>query len=63
MQFICLGMQCAVVEFGRHVLGLKNASSTEMNEHTPHPVIAMMEEQKKVKNNFENLNRPQKVMS
>ncbi len=47
---ICLGMQCAVVEFGRHVLGLKNASSTEMNEHTPHPVIAMMEEQKKVKN-------------
>jgi len=47
---ICLGMQCAVVEFGRNVLGLKNANSTEMNEHTPHPVIAMMEEQKKIKN-------------
>lgn len=47
---ICLGMQCAVVEFGRNVLGLKNANSTEMNEHTPHSVIAMMEEQKKIKN-------------
>ncbi|HWD87539.1 MAG TPA: CTP synthase [Mucilaginibacter sp.] len=47
---ICLGMQCAVVEFGRNVLGLKNANSTEMNEKTPHPVIAMMEEQKKIKN-------------
>jgi len=46
---ICLGMQCAVVEFGRNVLGLKNANSTEMNEHTPHAVIAMMEEQKKIK--------------
>ncbi|MEO6851489.1 MAG: CTP synthase, partial [Mucilaginibacter sp.] len=45
---ICLGMQCAVVEFGRNVLGLKNAGSTEMEQHTPHPVIAMMEEQKKV---------------
>jgi CTP synthase len=47
---ICLGMQCAVVEFGRNVLGLKDASSTEMNPETPHPVIAMMEEQKKVIN-------------
>ena len=39
---ICLGMQCAVVEFGRNVLGLKDASSTEMNPDTPNPVIAMM---------------------
>jgi CTP synthase len=44
---ICLGMQCAVVEFSRHVLGLE-ASSTELNPKTKHPVIDMMEEQKKV---------------
>jgi len=47
---ICLGMQCAVVEFGRHVLGYKDASSTEMNPETPNPVIDMMEEQKTVVN-------------
>jgi len=47
---ICLGMQCAVVEFGRNVLGLKDASSTEMCPDTPDPVICMMEEQKKVIN-------------
>jgi CTP synthase len=47
---ICLGMQCAVVEYGRNVLGLKDASSTEMNAETPHPVIAMMEDQKNIKN-------------
>lgn len=46
---ICLGMQCAVVEFSRNVLGLKDAHSTEMNPGTPHPVIDMMEEQKKIK--------------
>jgi CTP synthase len=45
---ICLGMQCAVIEFGRNVLGLKNAHSTEMNPGTPHPVIDIMEGQKKV---------------
>jgi len=45
---ICLGMQCAVVEFGRNVLGLKNAHSTEMDAKTTHPVIDMMEEQKKI---------------
>ncbi|WP_207492648.1 CTP synthase [Aridibaculum aurantiacum] len=45
---ICLGMQMAVIEFGRNVLGLENAHSTEMDEHTPHPVINMMEEQKKI---------------
>jgi CTP synthase len=45
---ICLGMQCAVIEFGRNVLGLKNAHSTEFNRSTPHPVIDMMEMQKKI---------------
>lgn len=44
---ICLGMQCAVVEFSRHVLGL-DASSTELNPKTKSPVIDMMEEQKKI---------------
>ena len=45
---ICLGMQMAVIEFARHVLGWKNAHSTEMDVHTPYPVIDLMEEQKKV---------------
>jgi CTP synthase len=45
---ICLGMQCAVIEFGRNVLGLTDAHSTEMNPNTTNPVIALMEEQKKV---------------
>ena len=45
---ICLGMQMAVIEYGRNVLGLHNAHSTEMNASTPHPVIDMMEEQKKI---------------
>ncbi len=47
---ICLGMQCAVIEFARNVLGLKEAHSIEMNEDTKDPVISMMEEQKKIKN-------------
>lgn len=47
---ICLGMQSAVVEYGRNVLGLQDASSTEMNAETPHPVIAMMADQKNIKN-------------
>ncbi len=46
---ICLGMQMAVIEFARNVLGWKNAHSTEMDASTPYPVIALMEEQKKVK--------------
>lgn len=45
---ICLGMQCAVIEFSRHVLKLKDASSTELNPKTKHPVIDLMEEQKKI---------------
>jgi len=45
---ICLGMQCAVIEFARNVLGFQNAHSTEMNPKTPYPVIDLMESQKKV---------------
>jgi CTP synthase len=45
---ICLGMQCAVIEFARNVLGFKDASSTEMNPATTHPVINMMESQKNI---------------
>ena len=46
---ICLGMQMAVIEFARNVLGWKQAHSTEMETGTPYPVIALMDEQKKVK--------------
>lgn len=46
---ICLGMQCAVIEFGRNVLDFKGAHSTEMNAGTKYPVIDLMEEQKKIK--------------
>lgn len=45
---ICLGMQCAVIEFGRNVLGLDGAHSFEMNPETAHPVIDLMESQKDV---------------
>lgn len=45
---ICLGMQCAVIEFARNVLGYTDAHSTEMNPKTLHPVISLMEEQKDV---------------
>jgi CTP synthase len=45
---ICLGMQMAVIEFARNVLGLKDAHSTEMNPETKEPVIDLMDEQKKV---------------
>lgn len=45
---ICLGMQCAVIEFGRNVLGFKDANSTEMDDSSQHQVISMMEEQKKI---------------
>jgi CTP synthase len=46
---ICLGMQCATVEFARSVLGLEDANSTEFDKMTQHPVISMMEEQRGVK--------------
>ncbi|MGI9593024.1 MAG: CTP synthase [Patiriisocius sp.] len=45
---ICLGMQMAVIEYSRNVLGLKDANSTEMNENTPFPVIDLMETQKTI---------------
>jgi len=45
---ICLGMQVAVVEYARHVLGLPQASSTEMDPLTPDPVIALMADQKDI---------------
>ena len=47
---ICLGMQMAVIEYARHVLNLPDANTTEMDPHTNHPVIALMEDQ-----NLENL--------
>ncbi len=47
---ICLGMQMAVIEYARNVLKLNDAHSTEMNADTPNPVIALMDEQKKIKN-------------
>jgi len=45
---ICLGMQCAVIEFARNVLNLKDAHSTEFKEQTEFPVIDIMEDQKKI---------------
>ncbi len=45
---ICLGMQCAVIEFARHVCGWSDAHSTEFDPQTPHPVIDIMEEQKRI---------------
>lgn len=45
---LCLGMQCAVIEYARNVVGLKNANSMEFDENTAHPVIDLMLEQKNV---------------
>ncbi len=45
---ICLGMQCAVIEYARNVLKLNKANSTEFDENTPHPVIDLMPEQKNI---------------
>ncbi|WP_209405388.1 CTP synthase [Pseudozobellia sp. WGM2] len=47
---ICLGMQMAVIEYARNVLGLKDANSTEMNGNSENPVINLMEEQKNITN-------------
>ena len=47
---ICLGMQCAVIEFARNVLGLPEAHSSEIKDYTPDPVIALMAEQKSITN-------------
>ena len=46
---LCLGMQCAVIEYARNVVGLKNANSAEFNENAEYPVIDLMQEQKDVK--------------
>ncbi|MBX3239294.1 MAG: CTP synthase [Chitinophagaceae bacterium] len=45
---ICLGMQMSVIEYARNVLNLANAHSTEMEENTPYPVIALMDDQKDI---------------
>jgi CTP synthase len=45
---ICLGMQCAVIEFARHIVGLDGAHSTEFDKNTPHPVICLLDEQRNV---------------
>ncbi|MBN2580080.1 MAG: CTP synthase [Pirellulales bacterium] len=45
---ICLGLQCAVVEFARNVVGLQGAHSTEFEKNTPHPVICLLNEQKTI---------------
>lgn len=45
---ICLGMQCAVIEFARNELGMKDANSTEFNPKSEHPVISMIEEQTEI---------------
>lgn len=45
---ICLGMQMAVIDYARNVLGLEGANSTEMDANTPHPVIDLMDEQKSI---------------
>ena len=47
---LCLGMQIGTIEFARHVLNLEGAHSTEFDKSTPHPVIAMLEEQKGIMN-------------
>lgn len=44
---LCVGMQCAVIEYARNVLGLNEANSTEFNPETPHPIITLMDEQRK----------------
>jgi CTP synthase len=46
---ICLGMQCAVIEYSRSVLGLEDANSTEFDKTTEHPVISLMEDQRAVR--------------
>ena len=45
---ICLGLQCAVIEFARNVAGLAAANSTEFDKDTPHPVICLLDEQRQI---------------
>lgn len=46
---LCLGLQCAVIEFTRNVLGFKRANSTEFDPHTPHPVIGLLPGQRRLR--------------
>ncbi len=62
---ICFGMQLAVVEFARNVLGLKDANSTEINPETPHPVVDLAPEQKMIDKKGGTMmlgNKPVKIM-
>ncbi len=52
---LCLGMQIATIEFARNVCGLTGATSTEFDESTPHPVIDLLPEQKKIKGKGANM--------
>ena len=45
---LCLGMQCATIEFARHVAGLAGANSAEFDERSPHPVIHLMQDQQSI---------------
>ena len=45
---LCLGMQCLVIEFARHVANMEKANSTEVDENTPYPVIDLMHEQRSI---------------
>ncbi|MBX7168581.1 MAG: CTP synthase [Pirellulales bacterium] len=45
---ICLGLQCAVIEFARNVVGLAGANSTEFDKNSPHPVVCLLDEQRKI---------------
>jgi len=47
---ICLGLQCAVIEFARNVVGLKEAHTTEIDPDTPHPVVCLLDEQHEITN-------------
>lgn len=47
---VCLGMQCATIEFARNVLKIENATSREFDENTPNAIIDLMHDQKKIKN-------------
>lgn len=47
---ICLGMQCALIEYARNVCGLENANSLEFDRETPHPVVSLMGAQKNIVN-------------
>jgi len=47
---ICLGMQCAVIEFARNVCGLSGANSSEFDQNSPYPVVHLMQEQENIAN-------------